>query len=250
MPVNISQKHPTFELRSKIQEVSQNFFNSFGFSYFQYLRCFADGSVGYLTNNTSAFEYFQQDGNKPLVYSALDTAHSYWFLWDEKLPEIPVKIVRERCGIHNGLTYVRRTKHYYDMIAVGLPKEQENAGTFYLNKFKAIENFIFEFDKDNKDLIQVMTKNPIAIPERYRDENYKEMCLPHGKIKIAGYDKETYITSQEIACLRLLFQGFSHKVIAQTLNLSVRTVETYIQRVKQRTGFSSLKQVEKRLLIS
>ncbi len=250
MTLIISQKHPVFELKSKIQEISQHFLNSFGFHYFQYLRCFADGSVSLLTNNTSAFEYFQEVGDRPAVYSSFEDAPSYWFLWDEKLPETPVKIVREKFKIHNGLTYVRRTKNYYDMIAVALPKEQENPGTFYLNKLKAIEEFIHEFDRDNKDLIQLVTKNPIALPEKFRDQNYQTMCLNNGKIVIHGKYGESYITPQELASARLLSQGYSYKEAARTLDLSSRTVETYVQRIKHRTGFDTLRELEKALLIS
>lgn len=251
MPVKIDSDHPTFLLKPKINEVCKNFLTQFGFNYFQYLRCYADGSIGFLTNNTGVFEYFQQMDNSRLVFSSFENensaAHSYWFLWDEKLPTEPVRIAREKFNIRNGLTLVRRSKDYYDMIAVALPYEQENPGTFYLNKMKAIEQFINEFDIDNKDLLKIMSKNPIALPERYRDVNYQYMCLPNGKIEIAGKYGMTYITARELACLRLLCYGASHKTIAQSLEISSRTVETYINRVKHRTGFIS-SEIERKII--
>jgi len=243
MAVMISQDHPTLTLKGKIQELSQNFLNSFGFSYFQYLRCFADGSIALLTNNTGLMEYFKQVNNSPVVFSSFSKEHentpSYWFLWDEELPREPVRLAREKFNIRNGLTLVRRSKTYYDMIAVALPQDPANAGSFYLNKLKAIEQFIKEFDKDNKDLITLVSKNPISLPTAYRDVNYKELCLTQGKVEIQGKKGKTYITTQELACLRYLFQGASYKEIAYLLELSPRTVETYLARIRQRTGLYS-----------
>ena len=97
---------------------------------------------------------------------------SIGYLWDEELPESPVQLARVKFNIRNGITLVRRSKNYYDMIAVALPNEQDNPGSFYLNKLKTIEQFVHEFDKDNKDLIQLINKNPILLPKSYRDVNY------------------------------------------------------------------------------
>lgn len=254
MSVQISLDHPTLTSKSKVQEASQHFLNTFGFNYFQYLRCFSDGSVSLLTNNTGLVEYFQQVDNSPVIFSSYKdehkNAHSYWFLWDEELPEFPVQLAREKYHIHNGITLVRRSKHYYDMIAVALPKEQPNPGSFYLNKLKAIEQFIHDFDVDNKDLIKLMNKNPLMLPESYRDGNYQRICLTKGKMTIAGKNSMTYITAQELACLRLVFHGATYKQIAKSLNVSPRTVETYMLRIKHRTGYSSHAEFERMMSIS
>ena len=248
MSLQLTTDHPTFLLKSKVHEASRSFLATFGFSYFQYLRCFADGSVSLLTNDTGLFEYFQSLKNSPVVFSSFEkkhaNMHSYWFLWDEELPQANVQLAREKFNIRNGLTLVRRSKQYYDMVAVGLPSEQENPGSFYLNKLKIIEQFINEFDLDNKELLQLAVKNPIVLPEVCRDVNYKNICLTKGKITVSGKNGVTYITAQELAVLRLLFQGSSHKKIAQVFDISPRTVETYIHRVKLRSGYSSFNEIE------
>lgn len=249
MPLKVAIDHPTLELKPKIQTVCKDFLNTFGFSYFQYLRCYADGSVGLLTNDTNLFEYIQTVENSPVVASSFKNEHvnfhSYWFLWDEELPEAPVEIAREKFNIRNGITLVRRSKDYYDMIAVALPKEQPNPGSFYLNKLKGIEQFVHEFDKDNRALIDIMDKNPIALPQPYRDPNYKDICLTNGRVKVTGKLGITHITTQELACLRLLSQRASYKKIAQILEISPRTVESYLLRIKQRTGYTQRLDLER-----
>jgi|GEM_PF-1236151 len=243
MSVKLPVNHPILESKHKVQEVTANFLEAFGFNYFQYLRCFANGSFGLLTNNTGLTEYFSHVDNSPVIFSSFEEGHekihSYWFLWDEALPDMPVTLAREKFNLRNGLTLVRRSKDYYDMIAVACSTEQANPGGFYLNKLKAIEKYVQEFDANNKDLIALMTKSRFVLPEAYRDVNYKKICLAQNKITVRGKYGLTHITAQELACLRLLIQGATHKTIAQALEISSRTVETYILRIKQRTGFGS-----------
>jgi DNA-binding CsgD family transcriptional regulator len=252
MPLKIDTNHPIFLLKNQIHEASKSLLDGFGFNYFQYLRCFSDGSINCLTNFTGLFEYFQQvSDDAPVVFSSFSSEnennHSYWFLWDEELPQMPVQIAREQFNLHNGLTLVRRNKNYYDMIAVALPYEHPNPGSFYLNKLKAIEQFILNFDLQNKEFMQVLNKHSIALPEACRDVNYKDMCLTQGRIPVIGKNGTTFITIQEIYCLRLLSQGATHKQIAQILKISPRTVDTYLLRIKQRTGFSSKSEMEQML---
>jgi DNA-binding CsgD family transcriptional regulator len=247
MPVNmiIQNDHPTLQLKEKIQEVTNTFLQQKNLNYFQYLRCFSNGNVSLLTTNTGAVEYFSQIKNEPVIFSSYREEHencgTYWFLWDEELPETPVTIAREKFGLHHGITLVRRHKDYYDMIAVALPEPQSNAGSFYLNKLKPIEHFIHFFDKEYKDLLDIATKNPIVLPKPYRDVNYQKLCLPDGRLPITGLYGETYLTAQELSCLRLRCAGLSTKQVAQTLSLSPRTVETYIHRIQTRTGYTNKK---------
>ncbi|STX50193.1 transcription regulator protein, response regulator containing CheY-like receiver domain and HTH DNA-binding domain [Legionella busanensis] len=251
MSLKIDLNHPIFLLKNRVCEVSKNFLNIFGFNYFQYLRCFADGSINCLVTDTNLFEYFQKIENEPVVFSSFGNehikSHSYWFFWDEELPSMPVEIAREKYNFHNGITLVRRNKNYYDMIAVTLPYEHPNPGAFYLNKLKAIEQFIFDFELQNKELITLLNKNPLSLPTAYRDVNYKDICLHQDRITVEGKTKSTYITTQELTCLRLWLQGATHKQIARCLDLSHRTVETYLVRIKQRTEFSSWSEIERML---
>lgn len=248
MSLRLPQDHPTFLLKNSIQEITKHFLKTNHFNYFQYLRCFADGSASILTNNTSIVEYFEQVSNSPVIFSSFTkqhiNAHSYWFFWDKELPLQPVQFMREKFNLHSGLTLVRRNKHYYDMIAVALPKELDDAASFYLNKLKVIEQFIKEFDYNHKDLIKLMDKNPIWLPPPYRDVNHKKICLSEGKLAVIGKKNLTHITTQELAVLRLFIQHFTKKQIAQMLNISMRTVETYIVRVKSRTGFLTCTEME------
>lgn len=248
MAIYIPSDHTIFLLKEKIEEIRKNFLLPLGFSYFQYLRCFDDGSLGLLTNDTRLIEYCMYIENEPIVYSSFHAEyhnlHSYWFLWDDALPKMPVELAREKFSIRNGLTLVRRNKHYYDMIAVALPEEHPHPHAFYLNKLGAIEYFIHTFDRDHKDLIHLMDQHKISLPKPYRDINYEQICLKKGKIDVYGRQGLTYLTIQEINCLKLLTQGLSYKETAKILNISPKTVETYLHRATKRTGFDGMNEIK------
>ncbi len=243
MPFELSLNNPAFTLKPTVKEIVSPFLHLFGLNYFQYLRCYADGSFGLLTNNTSLTEYFDTVDNEPIIFSSYEKNQeilpSYWFLWDEKLPKAPVQLAREKCHLYHGITWVRRAKDYYDMIAVALPNERTDPGSFYLSILNAIESFIYTFDQNHQSLITLMDKHRIALPTPYRDKNYQEICISSGKIPVLGKYSETYITTQELACLKWLLQRLSYKEIARILHISPRTVETYIHRIKERTGYAS-----------
>ena len=61
-------------------------------------------------------------------------------------------------------------------------------------------------------------KNPIALPDHNRDQNYQKLCFNGNKrINVKGKFGNTYITAQELSCLRLRLQGLSLKEVANVL---------------------------------
>lgn len=243
--LKLSRDNPTLQLKAAIGKICGPFLNQHGLSYFQYLRCFPDGLFSLLTNHTGCFEEFSQMKNTPLIYSSFTSEHeqnhAYWFLWDEELPDFPVNYVREKHGLHHGLTLVRRSKNYYDMIAVALPHAKRNIGSYYLSKQKAIETFINEFEMNNRELIDKTSKIPIILPEPCRDRNYHKICLSSGNITLLGAEGYFQLTTQELSCIKLLKQGLSYKEIGKQLSISWRTVETYLSRAKQKSRTTSRK---------
>lgn len=243
--LKLSRDNPTLQLKATIEKICESFLKQHGLSYFQYLRCFPDGSFSLLTNNTGCFEEFTEMKDMPLIYSSFTSEHeqnhAYWFLWDEELPDFPVNYAREKHGLHHGLTFVRRSKNYYDMIAVALSQPKRNIGSYYLSKQNAIETYINEFESTQRELIERTSRIPIALPEPYRDRNYHKICLSNRNITLLSKSVYFQLTAQELSCVRLLKRGFSYKEIGKQLNISWRTVETYLSRAKQKSNTPSRK---------
>lgn len=197
-----------------------------------------DHSV-YLLNNTHLFEYFLEL-DFPIFSSYQEDHHksvSYWFLWDEELPWLPVQIAHEKTHFYHGITFVRRSTHYYDMIAFALPELKLNAGSYYMIRLKALETFIEAFEREERKLLEIIVNHPILLTETHQDPNFQDLCLEKNfQIPILTSQGKTYMTPQELSCARLRIRGYGYKEIGQFLCLSPRTVETYLERLKRRTG--------------
>ncbi|MFO7447270.1 MAG: response regulator transcription factor [Ignavibacteriaceae bacterium] len=53
------------------------------------------------------------------------------------------------------------------------------------------------------------------------------------------------LSKQEKMVLKLIFEGFENKAIAGKLELSIKTVETYKERIKEKLGVPSVKEIYK-----
>jgi DNA-binding CsgD family transcriptional regulator len=238
----ISSDHPIFQLEKQMEKICQPFLQAHGLNYFQYGRCYADGSVALLLNKTSLLRHFIE-----LDYSSFSSYKeenhrqlSYWFLWDEELPWLPVQIAREDHQLHHGITFLRRSLNYYDMIGFAMPEERSNASSYYLSKLKVFEYFISFFEKKYNELLTKATNNPVQVPEINRDRNYLELCLKNLKqVPVIGATGPTYVTAQELSCLQLWLQGVKGKEMTYKLSLSPKTIETYLARIKSRSGFNN-----------
>jgi DNA-binding CsgD family transcriptional regulator len=238
-----------FESSSLIEQTCSSFFESSGLSYFQYYRIYDDGSVFALLNNTKTLKRFiELDFPSFSSFKESDKQRdSYWFMWDEELPWLPVQIARDN-GVFHGMTYVRRAKNHFDMIGVAMSEERSNAASYYMSNMGRLKNFITYFEQEKGEIIDDARQNRLILPQNNRDANYKELCLGGNmRFDIDTPNGRTYITPQELSSVRLKLQGLSYKETGRIMEISPRSVETYLERIKLRTGITNLREVAFRL---
>lgn len=177
--------------------------------------------------------------------------HSYSFFWDFHLPPGPLTLAREEFDIAHGLCFVFRQKQWYELIAFGAPKNNYTVMERYFNFYHEMQAFILSFRHAAKKLIDKSHENRIILPTAMRDKNQSILLSSHANyISRSAYPTsfnsiKSHITSQEFSCLQQLALGYSLKEIANILNLSARTVETYLNRVKNRFNIAYRKDLVK-----
>lgn len=246
MAFNINRNHPSLVLSSKVSEVGKEFIQHHNLRYFTYLRCYEDGKITSLANDSALYLYFFEFETRIFTSAPEDNAQTYIYLWDELADRSTLlDYSKEKLNMHHGMTIVRRHKHYYDLFAFALPEAKPNALSYYLSHLKQFEQFSNDFLHKGSDLIHTVENQKVLLPPHMQDQHLSKICLGDKPLRheVIGKQGSTYITSQEFSCLQFLSQGKSYKEAASLLSISPRTFETYLNRMKTRTGFSGRKEL-------
>lgn len=226
--------HPTIHLSTALKSVASPFLTTLGCNYFQYLKVFRNGSFSFVTTQPKWAEFtldLLQKTNKPAVYSHIDATtldkNKFTFLWEPNLPEEPVRLARE-FDIANGFTFVERHEDYYYMFAFAAPRVHSRAIDTYFNSLNEMNEFIQKFKYHQRKLINEIDRHCFHVPKARQDSNLEQMLLS------SGNKSSLHLTAQELVCIQGLAKGQTYKEIAKALNISHRTVETYLNRVRDR----------------
>lgn len=112
---------------------------------------------------------------------------------------------------------------------------------YYVSCIDLLEKFICYFKRETKFLIKKQVD--FNIKEDRGDDFFNiEGSLPlvNANLKTKNFLKEVYdLSPQEQKCLELYKRGYTAQASASILNLSSRTVETYINNIKRKFKCSS-----------
>lgn len=118
---------------------------------------------------------------------------------------------------------------------------------FYINNVQILEYFIKYFENKAVDILKTITNDKLAIfidpfdlnvslrIEKDKTENFfKESHLI--KVFIQAQNKNISLSHRELECLIYTSLGQSQKQIASALGLSTRTIESFLNSTKIKTG--------------
>lgn len=243
MAIKLSS-YPFLEHASDVSRITAPILEKFDLNYFQYLTVFKDGSFTFICNQPQytefVLEFAYREREKQVVFSQPPqgeklNANRYYFLWEPSLPRAPIQMAND-FGIYHGMTFVERFPDRYNMVAFASPHSTPKVVNTYLNHLAELEAFIQRFELDQKALIDRSNHNPFKLHLAQQDVFLENMLLPKDidPSNVLFNANKGHITQQEKNCLHLLANGHTHKSIAKILNLSPRTVESYLNRVKAR----------------
>ncbi len=234
MSVNIPQFF--FDVSKEVRALSDSFLSKHKLNYFQYCSVYKDGSHSFLVNRPDFVEtrYHANRGVCSSVDGDQIDAQSYVFLWNGNLPNRDTDMARE-LDIDNGICFVQRHPNHYNLIAFGAATRERGTLNFYLNHGVKLRGFIEEFTDQAKDLIRKADQNRFLLPHNLRDENEKILFWDRNK-RVHFHGRSTDLSLREFECLRLTARGYTMVEIAERLELSNRTVESYLNRAKLKLG--------------
>lgn len=154
-------------------------------------------------------------------------------------------------GVSRIFSFYKINKDYIEWFSFCLNKSSSSNPQFFLNNSFLLEEFIRYFNYKSIHLRDTKNKKKLGIFE----QNYQlNMQSAEDKLSqnITNFLQQIHFTDcgmkdfngdqvklshREIECLEYLALGYSVKEIASNINLSPRTVESYIEHSKHKTGF-------------
>lgn len=196
-----------------------------------------DGTVLYLCSNQSWLMHYFKMGY-PSVGAFEQKAFLSEFkyvLWDslDKRDQILIDSV-EMLKIEQGITIIDKLPDGVGFYNFGTNQHSHLLLSAYLNHLEDLKAFIVYFKERALDLLAKAHKHRFILP----NNSSEKKLLLYSDFKKAE-DLQSLITPRQRDCLRDLARGMTAKQIANSLNLSHRTVESYLNTLKERLNCSN-----------
>ncbi len=234
----------------KIDEIVRPLKDYFGITSFVFQKNFNDGSEIRLSNQPKWVHYFYEtELYKSSLFerqpSDFVKTRLIWAGWP--CPNTVLDKARE-FNIDHGITFVEPCAEGCEFFFIGTAVGRTDVMAKYLANLDLLERFLDYFREKAKPLIEEAMHHKIIIPGKF-DVASKLFC-------IEDFKREDFLnalspiefTGRELECMRLLAKGYTQKMIAKALDISPRTVETYLNQVKGKTNSYSKGDLVKYLL--
>ncbi len=228
-----------------LKEMTQPLFDNSGIRTFAYRKFFRDGrSFGISTNhewNKWHNEHLLKlEGSIPIYENdiretVINTQYSCFRIGEPDNRDVLCMKLHD-FDIWNTLCVYKKNNDFIEGFYFAGTKENLNIINFFLNNVVDFDNYIFYlknyfFNSINKDTIDQLLL-PTILKESFSPlPNF----LENGGI-LYKEGETILLTAREAECLHYFSQGYTIKEIAKTLNLSPRTIETFINKLKNKMG--------------
>ena len=206
--------------------------------YFSQVRVYDDNTFAILGNEGSWLEHYidQYNKNRYVVLSYAE-AKQYqdrnYFLIEGNPGEMVFEQTRTTRNVFKygqDISIVERHDTYIDIFDFAGRVNDQQMTNFYINNRGYLKGFIEDFREQGTKLINTVLA-PASLSDAYslcgRKRNIFESCL----------------SAREMSCLRLMAMGKTMKQVGQTLNLSSRTIESYLNSAKVKMHCLTLPQL-------
>lgn len=158
---------------------------------------------------------------------------------------------KKKFNIKSSIYFIDRKKTYYNQYWFGSSLDLEHWDNFYINSTQSFERFFAEFDKKYQALISEAEKDRIELPLAMRS-NIKGISKTTKVLSKYSptYRRQSNLISTEISlskrekeCIALILLGLTSAEIGDYLDLSIRTVEHYIDNIKDKLNCSKKGQI-------
>lgn len=218
----------------EILNVVKPLFDFFHISFFAHERVFNDGSKAIITSNASITKFWF-DEQYPLDI-VVDTGCYLGDKLGNIYPAEQQAALKQHFDLNHTLFIIDRQPAYSDAFMLSTSVTNEQITNFYITYLDKIKGLLACYLQNGQALINQAEQckiNLIRMPpletiiKPFSDELAGSYYIDH-KIGLIS------LTRRELTCISWLIKGKSANEIGLLLNISKRTVETYIENIKRK----------------
>lgn len=224
-------------------------------THFSCHRVYKDNSRTHISTHPSFIDFYHKNKFYKLASTSLpfDSYESGYYIIDNvKTNDLKVIIdaTTKLFDYYHPFVIIKKNAEYCEFFYFSTNLENYGANNFYLNNIELFEDFIFYFKSKACKLLNKIDAERFIYPQqkKYIEENpfYNNFNLDKNKfmekIKLNSYKIDNInasVSHREIQCLSYIKKGYTNKAIASILDISPRTVESYINNLKLKLNKSS-----------
>jgi DNA-binding CsgD family transcriptional regulator len=235
--MDVHDNHISIKSASEVEKICEELFNYSDINYFIFVRFYDDGTVVSLPTNYKWHQHFWRKKYQERSVIRLSEGINFWHS-KEKLSDVCEDAVRN-FHLDNRLDIVEREETYYDVFGFGSQPEKTQMIDYYFNHLDELRKFCLFFREKAKILIKNGDKreNRLII-EEIKQASFTKIISSEkfsSKLNIQKYYLGNYILSRrEAECLILLLRGRTAVEIGNLLNISSKTSESYMEKIKNK----------------
>jgi DNA-binding CsgD family transcriptional regulator len=228
----------------KINQIIRPLSAAFPFTHIWYYSITSEGHYTCIGSRQDWTEYFFYTE----VYKNISSffRHPRYFRSSNMIFKVDKEIADrdQPCHINSSLVIVEKNKNGMEGFGFGSDLTNNTIDHIYLNELGLLRKFRDFFKKEAKSLILAEEANPLSLKEMIGAAVFDSAPpLPQIEdrarnqlLRYLGLQAPPRLSPRESWCLALTLQGKSAGRIAKELEISLRTVEYYIENVKNKFG--------------
>lgn len=154
---------------------------------------------------------------------------------------------RELFGFGNGVSIYKQRPQYCEIFCFYGKSDNDQLNKILLQSFLLLEKFMKYFTENmESEIRQAYHQNDfLPVPQEYLHSNWKVLPEDHEKLFLQALDtrKQPLLSPRELECISVCAVGKTAKEIGREINLSPRTVETYLANAKQKLGCKNVREL-------
>lgn len=240
----------------KVKHLTRGFCEALGITGFGYVRVYPNQSVSWLTSNPDQDRFLLESGalnEDPLLNTpeALKEGSYLWFN-DRKFVGCET-FYRERARlfqVDHGLVIVKHKKDYLETCCFSGLLTKEPLYNVFMNEKNLFSSFMEHFTEELDHRLISNLSQGVALTDlktiygKPSLNNAYESLSDRASLAVAcGWQNLLSLSRREQQCLLLLKKGYTYHEIGIELQLSHRTVEHYIESVKNKLGLQTRREL-------